>query len=133
MHPSPFVVIIDDDPISILVSETIMRKSNFSDRIKTFPSAEKALDFFKTYFAEADAECPLIFLDIQMPKMDGWGFIDAYRNMDPSTSATPHIIMLSAATDPDDTVRSDNEPLVIQFMAKPVTTEILQELRELKP
>lgn len=125
-------IIIDDDPISILVCETMLKKSNFVKSIKTFKNPTDGLTFFKEYYASGNDIPDFIFLDIQMPQLSGWEFLDSYVNLPLLPIKTANVVMLSAVYDPEDQQKSADNELVLSFLAKPITTEALDNLRKLK-
>ncbi len=122
-------VIIDDDPISILVCETILKKYGFAEEILTFDSAQKGLTFLEDVYKNGDVVPEYIFLDVVMPMTDGWGFLEAYKNLGKESERPDHIVMLSATFDPDDKSRADGYSQVAAFLSKPITHEALDALR----
>lgn len=122
-------IIIDDDPISILVCETLLRKINFVENIKSFQNGDEGLAFLEKLIMSGDNLPEMIFLDVQMPVMNGWEFLEAYGGLGGDLAQNPHIVMLSAAFDPEDTIRAEKNPLVLKFLAKPITSEALENLR----
>lgn len=126
------VVIIDDDPISILVCETMLRKSEFTEKIKTFNNATDALAYLKNHYDEGNVLPDFIFLDIQMPEISGWDFMEAYSQFSNIPVRTPHVVMLSATFDPDDQRKANANNLIINFISKPITKEALHNLSKSK-
>lgn len=125
-------IIIDDDPISILVCQTMLRKADFVKTIKTFKNPNDGLAFFEKHYQDGNTIPDFIFLDIQMPELTGWEFLDAYANLPQLPIKTPNVVMLSAVYDPEDQQKSADNELVLSFLAKPITTEALENLRALK-
>jgi CheY-like chemotaxis protein len=122
------VLVVDDDPISILVCETILRKNKFAEEIRTFNSAVAAHDFLKSHYEEGNPLPAFIFLDVLMPGMDGWKFLSVYEEMLNFEDVSPHVVMLSATFDPEDKARAEAHPLVLQFLSKPIKRDNLEEL-----
>ena len=122
------VVIIDDDPISILVTETLMKKKDFAERIKSFERPEDALDYFENLYSSENHAPDYIFLDIQMPTMSGWDFLDNYEKLTEKVKALKHVIMLSATFSPEDTEKAKDHDLVKELVTKPVNGDILAGL-----
>lgn len=127
-----FAVIIDDDPISILVCETMLKKADFVESVKTFNNPKTALAFMKNHYDAGGTLPDFIFLDVQMPEMEGWDFLKAYRQLPNLPMLLPHVVMLSAVYDPQDQERSANNELVLSFISKPITLEALENLHQLK-
>jgi len=123
------VFIIDDDPISILVTETMMRKNNFAENITSFECPAKALDFFRSTYDWNELP-DYIFLDIQMPEINAWQFLEQYAGIHSSISQRKHIILLSAMFNKEDEDRAKTHPLVIELINKPVNDEILDRLKK---
>lgn len=122
------VVIIDDDPISILVTETLMRKKDFAEDILSFERPEEALDYFQERYSAEDKLPDYIFLDVQMPVMNGWEFLKSYVALDEVVNSRKHIVMLSATFSPEDAVKAKEHELVLELITKPVNGEILARL-----
>jgi CheY-like chemotaxis protein len=115
------VFIIDDDPISNLVSETVLRKNQFSENYHVFEDANKALE-------ELDKLKPeLIFLDIVMPKMNGWQFLENFKNK--SNLLNSKVVLLTASLKSEDEEKADKISEVIDIISKPLSKEFIEELK----
>lgn len=125
-------IIIDDDPISVLVCETLLKKTGFAEQVHSFSNGEKALAYFTERYARNEGLPDIIFLDVIMPVMDGWEFLEAYEALKNLPEISPHIVMLSAAFDPRDKEKAENSPLISEFISKPITKEILEEMTAAK-
>ncbi|MGB6036888.1 MAG: response regulator [Cryomorphaceae bacterium] len=123
------VIIIDDDPISILVSETMMVKNGFAGRIKSFEDPNQALVYFKNEHAWEAGVPDYIFLDVQMPQMDAWEFMKKYVAIDPRIQKTKHIILLSATFNPEDEEAASDHAMVLELITKPINAQILERLK----
>lgn len=118
------VLLIDDDEPTNFLNQLILKKADCAEEVLVFQSAAKALDFL----AETD-HCPdLIFLDINMPAMDGWDFLEAYEQLPSEKRASAIIIMLTTSFNPDDRLKAEQIPSVAGFRNKPLTKEILEEV-----
>jgi CheY-like chemotaxis protein len=122
-------IIIDDDPISVLVCKTILLKYNFAENVRTFNCAEEGLAYLKTCIENGSEYPTYIFLDVVMPHMDGWAFMEKYQQVENIPAMKKHVVMLSATFDPDDRKRAERLPMVSQFLSKPITEEALNVLR----
>ena len=123
------VIIIDDDPISILVTETMMRRNDFAKQINSFEKTKKALEFFRTEYPWSKGVPDYIFLDVQMQDIDAWAFMSTYIDIDPRIKDKKHIILLSAAFNPEDEAKARMHPMVIELITKPVNGPILERLK----
>lgn len=125
------VILIDDDQVNNFVCESIIRNEKFAEEVISFQMAEEALSFLKDATEEAPGAFPdLIFLDINMPGMDGWTFIDEYRKLPADITKNCCLFMLSSAVDRKDIVSAKNHEEVRDFFSKPLSSEILNFIKE---
>jgi CheY-like chemotaxis protein len=119
--PGPInVMLIDDDEMTNMIHSVIMSRMGASMEASPFTQAQVAL----TYLESHPEKWPdVIFLDINMPVMDGWGFLDAYQNI----GCTAKLFMLTSSIDPRDVTRALSYPEVEDFVSKPLTIEILRQ------
>jgi CheY-like chemotaxis protein len=106
----------------------MLKKTQFAEKVVTFNNAEEALVYFAGHYSAGGALPDFIFLDVIMPLMGGWEFLEAYERMPELPSKKAHVLMLSAAFDPDEKGRAEASPLVIDFISKPITKEVLNAL-----
>lgn len=122
------ILLIDDDYGTNLYHKMVIEDANCAHKIIVKTSAIEALEYFKSPF---DAENPrpnLVFLDINMPKMTGWEFLEEYKKLSTEQQAENIIVMLSTSSHPDDLRRAEDNPLIKEYRGKPLTEEILNEL-----
>ncbi|WP_276497281.1 response regulator [Pontibacter litorisediminis] len=125
------VVLIDDDQINNFVCETIIKSENFAERVVSYEWAEDALNNLRKMAEECPEEFPdLIFLDINMPGMDGWKFLEEYRNLPEEVTKECSLFMLSSAVDREDIICAKTHAEVRDFFSKPLSPEILNLIRE---
>jgi CheY-like chemotaxis protein len=117
------IVLIDDDQLNNLINTRIITK--FSDyTVTSFTSGREGLKFL----ASSDpADFPeIIFLDINMPVMDGWEFLEEYQKLPEALVQNCLIIMLTSSIDINDIEKSKLFKNVREFMSKPLTVESLR-------
>lgn len=129
MQKIKFLVFIDDDYATNFYHKIIVRDSGLVEKFIFFSEPEEALTFFKDLSEEENPEVPdAIFLDVNMPKIDGWGFLAKYGEI--PILKSPIIIMLTTSMNPEDQLKADVNPLVKGFKNKPLTEEHLKELQK---
>lgn len=125
------VVLIDDDQVSNFVCESIIKGERFADEVYSFEWASDALEYLKkTSETDPDNFPDLIFLDINMPGMDGWAFIQEYRKLPEEITQKCSLFMLSSAVDRKDIICAKSHEEVKDFFSKPLSPEILAIIRE---
>jgi len=123
------ILCIDDDPITLMLSKKVIIKANFSNTIITAKNGEEALQYFNSIINKEENKLPnLIFLDLNMPVMDGWEFLDNFSTNKYSEINSTKIVILSSTIDPEDLQKSKKYPMVIDFLSKPITTNMLSYL-----
>lgn len=121
------ILCVDDDPITLMLCKMVINKASFSNKIITAKNGEEALNYFKTI---NDNEKPqLIFLDLNMPVMGGWEFLDCFSTTDYSEYNTIKVIILSSTIDPEDLEKAKNYPMVLDFLSKPISKEMLEYVK----
>lgn len=125
------VMVIDDDEDSLLICNLRLKKSGFTQEVITCLTVQEALNYFESVSKNPDSgKCvpEIIFLDLNMPEVNGWDFLDSfgthYHKQFPNTS----IFILSSSIDPDDAERASFEPLVMGFISKPLKETHLKKL-----
>lgn len=122
------VFVIDDSPIDRTLTSVIIQKKQLAENIVCFSSGQEAL----LYIAE-NRNTPLnlpeiIFLDIHMPEMDGFGFLDNYLLQEAQSKEKPIIFIVSSSTFDADHSKIKNYPIVRRFILKPLTFDLLDEV-----
>jgi CheY-like chemotaxis protein len=129
------ILFIDDDPITLMLCKMVISKSLFSKEIVTAKNGEEALKYFNT-LKQVNTNTPLtkpqlIFLDLNMPVMGGWEFLDSFGTSDYSEYNNTKVIILSSTIDPEDLEKSKKYPMVIDFLSKPISKEMLEYIKEI--
>lgn len=125
---------VDDDPITLMLCRKVVERVEFAKEIITVQNGEEAILYFDKLFEEMKADdsivCPkLVLLDLNMPVMDGWEFLESYISKDyHNVFEATRFIVLSSSIDPYDINRSKTYP-IIGFLSKPVTKEMLENLK----
>jgi CheY-like chemotaxis protein len=126
------VMLIDDDEPTNFLNKMVVEEMDFAERIQVIPNAKKALEYLSTASHDNNDHCTpeLIFLDINMPAMDGWEFLTEYEKLSEEQKSKVIVVMLTTSFNPEDRLRAMQIESVAAFRNKPLTVEILQEILE---
>lgn len=118
MHRFDVIFLVDDDPINNLINRRLLGKTGIGKCIEEFLSAQDALEKIKELPKEGSL---LIFLDINMPVLNGWEFLDKYTTLFPERE--DKIVILSSSIDFQDRQKAFEYPIVSGFLEKPLSLE----------
>lgn len=133
------ILLVDDDEPTNYLNRIILEQSHCVTNIQVVRSGQDALNYLtnKGSFARNGREYPrpdLIFLDINMPAMDGWEFLEKYRQLPEDQKGRIVMIMLTTSLDPDDEQKAKEMPEIAGFRHKPLTKEMFEQtMREYFP
>ncbi|GBF21041.1 MULTISPECIES: response regulator [Arenibacter] len=128
MSSSLKVCIVDDDDIYQFTMVMTMKSLNLTDKIMVFSDGEEALDFMLDNLHN-DKELPdVIFLDIDMPIMDGFQFMEEYVKIKPKLGKKITIYMVSSSVDPVDIERAKKISEITDYIVKPITHDQLKHI-----
>ncbi len=119
-------LLIDDNQIDNLINKKILENNLFAEKIVVAGSAEVALDYLKNGSPESTPD--VIFLDIRMPEIDGFQFLDEYEKINSLHDNHPKIFMLSSSLDPKDQTKVRESKYVHKFLGKPLSNQHLLDL-----
>jgi CheY-like chemotaxis protein len=127
------VLLIDDDKAANFINQMIIRKANITDSIQTVLNGKEAIDFITNSgkFENSEDVFPkpmLILLDINMPVMDGWEFLEEYHQLEEHKKGNIIIIMLTTSLNPDDKSRAENISDVSGYKNKPLKLEMIKDI-----
>lgn len=126
------VLLIDDDVPTNFIHRRIVQNSQIDVEVKAITSAREALDFLigKGDYENGDnlTRPGIIFLDINMPGMSGWDFMEEYRTLAPEQKARIVVIMLTTSLNPDDEMKALKDEEIVTFMHKPLRNEAFLEI-----
>ena len=124
-------IVVDDDPTNNLICGFVIKKKVPGADVKVFNDPMAGLSYIKTMGDSAEYECEptVLFLDINMPTMTGWEFLDAFRNLDPEIQERFRIYMLSSSVE-DFSKESAKYPFVQDFLSKPLSNAHMNSLAQ---
>jgi len=119
------ILLVDDDAEDNFFHQIVIQDMNITENIQIAKNGLEALEFLKN---ENQIPPELIFLDINMPKMNGWEFLEAYEELKIFQKAKVIVVMLTTSINPEDKKRSELFPEITGFNSKPLTEDIVNEI-----
>lgn len=114
------VLLVDDSESDNLINRSIILQNNFASSVSTTTSARQGIDHLLREFKTKGHTPDLIFLDIKMPDIDGFGFLKLFEKLDAGIRQSTSIIMLTSSTDLIDYYRAIRNPYVLNYLKKPL-------------
>jgi len=125
------VMVIDDTEIDRYIARTNIQKYAFAEEVICKESAKTALEYLKLFCDQPDELPQLIFLDIRMPEMDGFGFLEEYAKLPDAIKKNCIIMMLTSSLNADDQEKALNNKYVNRFLNKPLSKDKLVQFEEM--
>lgn len=116
-------ILIDDDPITNAINQALIRKITPGMEVSVFTSVSHALNNITT-----DSKPTVLFLDLNMPQLDGWDFLEAFSTYADHIRKQFCIYILSSSLAESDRVRSMMNPHVQDYLVKPATTDMIKRV-----
>lgn len=122
------VLLIDDDRATNFLNRWVIERLECAEKIKTTQSATQALEFLQKLEKGKYPQPDLILLDINMPIMSGWDFIEEYKKLSIDQKGKIILVMLTTSPNPDDLTRAESIPEINGYERKPLTVKSLEAL-----
>lgn len=122
------LTLIDDDDVFVFLTKKAVESTNLVELIKVFGNGLDAINFLKENCDNVDSLPEIILLDLSMPIMDGWQFLDQFTKLIPKINKKITIYICSSSISPSDVLLAKKNNAVSDYIIKPVTKEKLIEL-----
>lgn len=130
MKTKPNILLIDDDELYLYLMEKTIKQLSNELVVSTFTDGEQAVEYIERC-TEDNVELPeVIFLDINMPFLDGWGFLNEFKKLKPKIINSINIYMVSSSMREIDVKKASNFEELTGYVIKPVTKVELAEIFE---
>jgi len=126
-------MLIDDDDIFNLLNSKVIENSGMSATTLVFTSGQSAIDHLTTHLQDPAGLPDVIFVDIRMPGMDGFEFLETFHKLPADNLHQVRIFMLTSSLDERDQEKATRYAQVLGFYSKPLTQETLDEMNMLVP
>ncbi len=125
----PNILLVDDDEVYLFVTKKILSNLSKDILINTFTDGEKAIEYITLCIQETVELPEIILLDINMPFMDGWGFLSEFKKMKPKLpDQNVNIFLVTSSNDPNDLKRAQEFEELTGYVVKPVFENKLAEI-----
>lgn len=122
------ILLVEDDEATNFIHKRVIKQMDCTENVVVAENGIEAIEYLTSPIDGKYPQPDLIFLDINMPAMDGWEFLEEYKNLDEDQMAKTVIVMLTTSLNPDDKAKAGVVDVINGFMSKPLTTEMLDEV-----
>lgn len=131
--PQPYIklsCIIDDDEVYINLIKKIIDVKNLSENLLVFKNGQEALDHFRPIMENINEEAfpEIILLDLNMPVMDGWNFLNEFTQIKLNSKIKTTLYIVSSSINPYDVAKAKSYSLVTDYLIKPVNLDQFEAL-----
>jgi CheY-like chemotaxis protein len=121
------IMLIDDSSDDNFIHEREIKKADISNIVVTKYSGRKALEYL---ISREEPRSDLIFLDINMPGMNGWEFLEEYNRLDQELRSRAIIVMLTTSDNFVDLAKAKTWSIVSDYITKPLTKEMIKDITD---
>jgi len=122
------IYLVDDDRIYQFTAKKTLETIDLTQNISIFSNGEEAIEHIKEKLEQPHSLPDVIFLDINMPLMDGWQFLDEYVKLDVRLKKNVTIYMVSSSVDEADIKKSKEYEVIKDYIIKPIGRERFEDL-----
>jgi CheY-like chemotaxis protein len=126
--PLSCVMLVDDNHSDNFFHDREIKKNNPLTTVIFKYSGSEALEYLRSTETTKSILPDLIFLDINMPGMNGWEFLDEYHLLNKNIQSRVIVVMLTTSDNPDDEAKAKNWDFISDFITKPLTKEIMEDI-----
>lgn len=124
------IMLVDDNKNDNFFHEREIKKTHLETIVIPKESGAEALEYLNSMIKVGYTKPILIFLDINMPGMDGWAFLEEYNKLDKEIQSGIIVVMLTTSDNPETKARAMSWSSVSDYITKPLTKEIMEDLND---
>jgi CheY-like chemotaxis protein len=122
------LILVDDDEIIVYLTKRTIKETNLVDLMEVFRNGKEAINYLIENAENLDLLPEVIFLDLFMPEMDGWQFLEEYKKIKSKIGKPITIYIITSSISPEDISRAKSISEVSDYIIKPVTRENFIEI-----
>lgn len=123
------VLVVDDDPVFKLIARKLFERSGDFFEVTFAENGLEAIEFLKTSIQEEDKSVPdIILLDIEMPIMNGWGFMEEFVKLPAEATRGIDVYTVSSSIAQEDKNKTASYPQIKAYITKPLTVDIIRNI-----
>ena len=124
------IMVVDDDPVNNTIVRKLAEFTGFAEEVISFVSAVDGLDYLQQTLDKKEDLPSIIFLDIRMPIVNGWDFLERVSEMNRLQQFdNVHIYMLTSSSEQSDINKARQYKMVTDYIVKPLTQDKLASIR----
>lgn len=125
MSNSARFIVIDDDPLNNTICRLTIKKALGPVEVITFTDPQQGLQYIGDQYSNPELmeHSAVLFLDINMPVMNGWEFLEKYESLNPHVKSAIKVYILSSSVDDRDIEKAHANKNIVNYLAKPITKE----------
>ena len=117
------IMLVDDDEIFTYIIKKIIEESDIAEQINIFSNGRDAINYLSEVATEESLLPKVIFLDLNMPLLDGWGFLDEYIRLKPKLCKKINLYVITSYVSTYDHQKSKDYSDITDFIVKPLAKE----------
>jgi CheY-like chemotaxis protein len=128
------ILCVDDDPVTLMLCQLINTKTELAKEIETVKNGNEALEYYSNLLQSSSGkkniDYPrLIILDLNMPIMDGWEFLEKFQELFFNKFSETKVFILASSIEAYDLDKINDFPFIINMLPKPLTIEMLENFK----
>lgn len=122
------LIVLDDNQIELFIIKKMLMKYKAFDDTLYSTDGRNVLKFLQVNKLKESSLPELLFIDLHMPKLSGWHFLDRLKTFYPELQKQINVYIITSSVDPRDIRKMDNYPFVKSYLIKPLTGEVLESI-----
>lgn len=128
--PSKKIAVVDDDDVFMLIVRKMLKFCAPEWQLQEFINGEEMLEFLRQNSSSSEILPDIMLLDINMPVMDGWMFLEEYEPIKSQLAKPIRIYLASSSIDVKDTDRAKENPTLVDYIVKPLTQDVIKRITQ---